>query len=171
MLLKRAPTLVVLLIVQSFSTVISEHYSTLLAGFLIYFAPMINNTGGSASSQTSALVIQGLATGELDERNIRRFILREFFMSVVMGFILAGVTFIRVYYFHGTPDFIRAFAISSSLCVLVVLSVMLGGCVPFVLKYFKIDPAHSAGPLLMTLMDIIGLLTFCLISGAILATW
>jgi magnesium transporter len=50
----------------------------------------------------------------------------------------------------------------------VLVSIVLGSCMPLLLKRFNIDPAHSAGPLLTTVIDVVGLLIYCLISSNIL---
>jgi magnesium transporter len=48
-------------------------------------------------------------------------------------------------------------------------SVTLGSCIPLILKRFHVDPAFSAGPFLATLMDILGVLIFCYVSGVLLS--
>lgn len=165
---QRSFILVILLMVQSISSTIQIYFEAVLAGFLAHFIQMLISTGGNASSQASATVIKGLATGELDEQNIHKFIMREFLVALLLGVVLGGIAFCRVYYFFGKYDFVRSFAVSCSLSVIVVISVTLGGCVPLFLKRLNVDPAHSAGPLLTTMMDIIGLLIYCMISSAIL---
>jgi magnesium transporter len=166
LLYHRSFILILLLFAQTFSTIILRQYEFLLAGFLFSFVTMLASTGGNVSSQTSALVIQGLATGELSDENIQRFIWREFLMAIMIGFILAMAAFVRVYF--GYYRFWEAIAVSLSLGVIVVISVMLGSCMPLILKRLNLDPAHSAGPLLATVMDIVGLFTFCAISWLIL---
>ena len=163
LLYQRSFILILLLFAQTFSTIILRRYELLLAGFLYYFTTMLASTGGNVSSQTSALVIQGLATGEITDENVPRFIWREFCMALMIGLILSLAAFIRVY--MGFYDLWGALAVSSSLGVVVVISVTLGSCIPLMLKKFNLDPAHSAGPLLATVMDIVGLFTYCVISS------
>lgn len=167
LLYHRSFILVLLLFAQTFSTLILEKYKFLLAGFLWYFTTMLASTGGNVSSQTSALVIQGLATGELNNENTRRFIWREFLMALMISSILAVAAFLRVYF--GYYRFWETIAVSLSLGVIVIISVMLGSCMPLILKRLNLDPAHSAGPLLATVMDIVGLFIFCVVSWLILS--
>ena len=47
-----------------------HYYGKLLAGFLVLFIPMIQSTGGNSSSQSSALAIQGISSGEINDANI-----------------------------------------------------------------------------------------------------
>lgn len=167
LLYQRSVILIVLLFAQTFSSIILRRYEILLEGILLYFITMLASTGGNVSSQTSALVIQGLATGEITDDNVYRFVGRELRMAVIIGGILGVASFIRVYMSYHT--FWHALAVSVSLGAVVVVSVGLGSCIPLILKRFNMDPAHSAGPLLATLMDIVGLFMYCMISGWILS--
>lgn len=167
LLYQRSFILILLLFAQTISTVILEQYEFLLGGFLMYFITMLISTGGNVSSQTSALVIQGLATGEISDENVYRFIWREMRMAAMIALILSCAAFARVYFSYRT--FLPAVAVSLSLGVIVIVSVTLGSCIPLILKRFNIDPAHSAGPLLATVMDVVGLFTYCAISWLILS--
>ena len=127
---------------------------------------MLISTGGNTSSQTSALVIQGLITGELHAMNIFRFLRREMLMACILALILASVAFVRSYLSAATLA--ESFAISVSLGVIVIVSVMLAVCIPLVLKRLNIDPAFSAGPFLATVMDILGILIYCYVTKLLL---
>lgn len=166
---QRVSILAILLLTQTFSAIIIKSYEDLLAGFLVIFLTMIASTGGNASSQTSALVIQGLLSGEISENNRYRFLKREFLMACAIGITLAVISFIRVIITNpGIEHLIETFAISLSIATIVVVSVMLGSIIPLMLKRFKLDPALSAGPFLATIMDILGILIYCTISKLIL---
>lgn len=164
---QRGSILVVLLLLQTFSTMIIQYYSDLLFGFLTLFTNMLQSTGGNASSQTSVLVIQGISSGEVSESNMHRFLRRESLMALAMGLTLAIVSFIRIYITYPN-DLLGNIAVSLSLGAIVLVSVMLGSMIPFILKKLNLDPASAAGPLLATIMDIIGLLIYCYISSLIL---
>jgi len=163
---QRSYILIALLLAESFSSTILKAYEVSLCGFLIYFIPMLVSTGGNTSSQTSALVIQGLASGEIHEANMHRFVRREFLMAVVLACILGVTAFGRVYYTTGKG--FESFAVSISLALIVLVAVSLGSFIPLLLKRINIDPAFSAGPFLATLMDILGILIFCYVSKLIL---
>ena len=158
---QRSSILVALLLLQTFSSMIIERYEALLAGFLTAFLTMLISTGGNASNQTSALAIQGMALGEINKATQRRFITREILMSLVIGVVLAMFAFIRIYATHGYS--LGNLAVSLSLTTIIIVSMTLGSCMPLILKRLNMDPAHSAGPLLATLMDIIGIFIYCLI--------
>jgi magnesium transporter len=167
LLYQRSSVLIVLLMVQTLSVIVAERYQELLAGFLTYFLTMLISAGGNASSQTSALAIQGMATGEITESNSVRFIQRELIMGLMLASLLFVFSFLRTYLTHGAY-FWGSIAVSTSLAVIIFVSIGLGSSMPFILKKLNLDPAHSAGPLLTTLIDVIGLLIYCVISQLIL---
>lgn len=167
MLFERSFILFVLLIMQSLSTMIIKYYEVTLQGFLIYFITMLVSTGGNSSNQTSAIVIQGMASGQITSDNVRKFLRREIVMAVMMAFVLGAVAFARAYFTQGS-FFWGNVAVSLSLTCIVLVSIILGSCMPLVLQKIRLDPAFAAGPFLATLMDILGLLIYCYVSKFLL---
>lgn len=167
LLYQRSSILIILFLVQIFSSIIMIYYDRLLEGFLILFIAMIQSTGGNSSSQSSALVIQGISSGELNASNIRRFLRREALMALLIGATLTIVSFIRIYVLH-QGHFWANIAVSLSLGIIVVVSMLLGSLIPVMLRKLGMDPALAAGPFLATLMDILGLLIYCFVSQMIL---
>lgn len=160
LLMKRTWVLTALLLVQVFSSALIQYYESLLAGFLFLFVTMIQSTGGNSSSQSSALAIQGMSSGEITESNMFRFLRREMVMALVIGTILGFVSFARIYIFHSGSMWANL-AVSVALGVIVLVSTLLGSLIPVMLRRFNLDPAFSAGPFLATIMDILGLLIYC----------
>jgi magnesium transporter len=166
LLFQRSSILIVLLLIQILSSVIIKYYETLLmmgSGFLYLFITMIQSTGGNSSSQSSALAIQGISSGEITSINVHRFLRRELAMAVVIGVILGIVSFIRIYV-HTPEHSMGALAVSVALSVIVIVSNLLGSLIPIVLRRLNVDPAFSAGPVLATIMDILGLYIYCQVS-------
>ena len=175
---KRTSILVVLLLLQTFSTVILKYYEGLLVaggGFLMLFITMIQSTGGNTSSQSSALAIQGISSGEISESNMFRFLRREMLMSVVIAVILASVSFLKTFIQQvylspvGAINMLGNIAVSVSLGIIVLLSTLLGSLIPVILRRLNLDPATSAGPFLATIMDILGLLIYCYVGSFFLS--
>jgi magnesium transporter len=162
-LYERSYILIALLLAQTVSSMIIDSYHVLLSGFLISFITMLISTGGNTSSQTSAIVIQGMASGEITPANIRKFIRREVLMAFMMAIILGSIAFIRVYMTHG--HLLGSIAVSLSLGAIVMFAVLLGSFIPLLFERLNIDPAFAAGPFLATIMDIFGLLLYCYISS------
>lgn len=167
LLYNRGYILIALLLAESFSGTILKAYEDTLYGVLIFFIPMLISTGGNTSSQTSAVVIQGMATGEIHSGTIRRFLKREFLTACALSCLLGIASFVRVYITY--KSLWESVAVSLSVALVVLCAVSLGSIIPIMLKRLNIDPAFSAGPFLATLMDVFGILIYCYIAKLILS--
>lgn len=166
LLYERSSILVTLLMAQSFSSIIFRAYESTITGFLAAYIATLLSTGGNTSSQTSALVIQGLTAGEVNYANKQRFLRREILMALALGLILGIATFARVFIAEG--NLIGSFIVSVSVASVVLIAAILGCLLPLSLQRLGVDPAFSAGPVLATIMDIVGILIFCTISYTVL---
>lgn len=168
MISQRSRWLIGLLLFQSISGYIMSTYEDMLQRHVIIslFLTMLIGTGGNAGNQSATLVIRGLATGAISLKKGVQVLLREGFIGTIIAFLLSAVAFCRVYITH--HDLTSAFAISISLFLIVLTSILLGSIIPLLLEKCKIDPAHSAAPFLATLMDIIGILIYCSICSQLL---
>lgn len=165
----RSYVLVALLVAESFSGSLLRYYDHIVKfGILGSFLPMLISAGGNSGSQTSAVVIQGLASGEITFSNMFRLLRREIMVSGLLALILGGLSFMRAFWVGGT--WIECIAIGGSLALIVLLSSLLGSLIPFLLRRFNIDPAFSAGPFLATLMDILGIVIYCHVSNFLLSS-
>jgi magnesium transporter len=167
LLYNRGYILIALLLAESFSGTILKAYEDTLYGILVFFIPMLISTGGNTSSQTSAVVIQGMATGEIHSGTMRRFLKRELLTACALSLLLGLASFARVYITY--RSLWESVAVSLSVAFVVLFAVSLGSIIPIILKRLNIDPAFSAGPFLATLMDILGILIYCYISKLILS--
>lgn len=165
LLYERSYILIILLLAQSISSFIIDSYEVLLTGLLMQFLTMLTSTGGNASSQTSAIIIQGMASGEINQNNLRRFFKREIVIAAAIALILGGTAFARVY--MTSNNLVASAAVGLSIFAIVMVSIVMGSVIPVFLRRLRIDPAYSAGPVLATLMDIVGLMIYCSISQAI----
>lgn len=166
--LRRAPWLVGLLVVQGAAAMILSGYNHLLDTFiaLSFFLPALTATGGNTGTQSAAMVIREIATGELDFSD---------FWKIVSQSILAGLALSAVL---GIASFGLAMAIGRDpkigLCVaiglgtVVILSNMAGSILPLALKRWGLDPALMSGPFISTIVDVLGLLIYLQISQVIL---
>lgn len=163
---RRGILLVILLLVESLTSLILGSYEATLSAFLVSFIAMLVSTAGNTSGQTSAIIIQGMSSGDINDSNINKILRREFFIGFALSILLAFVAFARVYAFH--QFFWGSVVVSLSLGIIVFASVLFGSVLPVLLKRFNIDPAFSAGPFLATIMDILGIFIYCYIAYLIL---
>lgn len=119
---------------------------------LAAFIPMIMDTGGNSGSQSSTLIIRGLALGELQISDIFKVLRKELCISGIIGIILSVVNFFRIYLLESTDIYV-ALTVSSTLFFTVVLAKIVGGTLPIIAKKLKFDPAIMAGPLITTIVD------------------
>eukprot|EP00276_Gloeochaete_wittrockiana_P005013 CAMPEP_0184651466 /NCGR_PEP_ID=MMETSP0308-20130426/9071_1 /TAXON_ID=38269 /ORGANISM="Gloeochaete witrockiana, Strain SAG 46.84" /LENGTH=292 /DNA_ID=CAMNT_0027085697 /DNA_START=377 /DNA_END=1255 /DNA_ORIENTATION=- len=169
MLSQRLPWLAGLLVLQSVSGFILASYQELIQRHLAItlFLTMLIGTGGNTGNQSSALIVRGLATGELTDLHALKVLWREFRMSLVMGSILALIAFCRVLL---TPQavLLDACAIALSVLLIVISAMTLGSCLPLLLHRLSLDAANASAPALSTLMDVVGVLIVVFISSFVL---
>jgi Mg/Co/Ni transporter MgtE len=110
-------------------------------------------------------VIRGLAVGSIDPNNTKQFLRREFLMGLVLSIILATAGCIRAAVFM-TP-WLETFAITSSLFMIVMISVVLGAILPLGMRMVGIDPAHSSTTI-QVIMDILGVTITVQVSSLLL---
>ena len=167
---KRIPWLVLLLLAGTITSNIIDHFSPLLlsATFLILFVPVITQAGGNSSVQSSTLMIRGLAMHEIGFRDIGKVMVREIAIGLILGVILGGVLLLRSIFLPPGVTLVQAFSISASLTAVVLFSSMIGAFAPLVIDKCGLDPTVMAGPLMSTIIDIIGITIYLGITGFIL---
>ena len=119
---------------------------------LITFVPMLTDTGGNSGSQSSTMIIRGMAVQEIKTSDILQVIWKDLRVSLLVGFVLSACNFLRVYLSYG-QDMMLALTVSISLYATVVLAKLLGAVLPILAKKLKADPAIMAAPLITTIVD------------------
>lgn len=135
---------------------------------LALFIPLIGGTGGNVGTQSSAIVVQGLANGSLDIKNSGKQLLKELGVGLINGCIISLLVFIYNFFKLGIDHQTTTIAVSLSLMSVVLFASVFGTFVPLTLEKLKIDPALATGPFISITNDIIGMLIYMLISSALL---
>ncbi|WP_313568833.1 magnesium transporter [Acetoanaerobium noterae] len=158
---QRIMWLLILMISATFTGIIIRQYESVLSSVVILasFIPMLMDTGGNSGSQSSTLIIRGLALGELEITDYPKIIWKEFRVSILVGLVLAFVNFLRIYLLERV-DFIVSLTVCISLFATVVLAKVVGGMLPLIAKKFKLDPAIMAAPLVTTIVDTFALMVY-----------
>lgn len=153
--------LMVLMISATFTGNIIRKFEDVLQSVVILaaFIPMLMDTGGNAGSQSATLIIRGLALGDIKQKDILKVLWKELRVSLIVGFTLAVVNFLRIYYLEKV-DIRIAITVCVSLFLTVVLAKVVGGALPIIAKRFKLDPAIMASPLITTIVDAVALLAY-----------
>ena len=126
---------------------------------LASFIPMLMDTGGNSGSQSSTLIIRGLALGEITTKDIFKVIFKEFKVSIVVASILSSVNFLRLYFFT-SAGFMVSLTVCVSLFFTIVLAKVVGGILPIISKKLNLDPAIMASPLITTIVDAFALIVY-----------
>ncbi|MCL2124524.1 MAG: magnesium transporter [Oscillospiraceae bacterium] len=132
---------------------------------LVTFIPMLMDTGGNAGSQSSTLVIRGIALEEIETSDILKVWWKELRVSVICGGALAIVNFGRILIMNRSASI--GFSVSLALLVTVVLSKSVGCLLPLFARKCKLDPAVMAAPVITTIVDAGALLVFFGIAKAV----
>lgn len=130
-----------------------------LIPLLVTFIPMLTDTGGNAGSQSSTLIIRGMAVGEIEPSDILQVIWKELRVGVVVGVILGLVNYIRLVIMYPGSEMI-CLTVVLSLFATVLLAKTIGCVLPIVAKVLKLDPAIMAAPLITTIVDAFSLVIY-----------
>lgn len=146
--------LLVLMISATFTGNIIKKFEDVLQSVVLLaaFIPMLMDTGGNAGSQSSTLIIRGLALGEIKLKDALQVFIKELKVSLIVGICLSILNFLRLYFIEKT-DFKISLTVCTSLFFTVVLAKVVGGLLPIIAKKFKMDPAIMASPLITTIVD------------------
>lgn len=153
--------LLVLMISATFTGYIIKSFQDLMQSTVILaaFIPMLMDTGGNAGSQTAVLVIRGLALGEIKLNDILRVLWKELRVSIIVGFLLSLINFIRIHYIEKI-DIEIALTVCISLYLTVILAKVVGAILPIFAKKLNLDPAIMASPMITTIVDAVALLAY-----------
>ena len=147
-------------IIQGFEEVIQS--VVILASFI----PMLMDTGGNAGSQSSTLIIRGLALGEITTHDYLKVMFKELRVGSVVA-ILSVVNFLRIYFIEHV-EFMVGITVCASLFFTVILAKVVGSILPIIAKKLKFDPAIMASPLITTIVDAFALIVYFMLARTLL---
>jgi len=164
----RIPWLIMLMVFASITAVLVEYFEDSLAVLpaLVAFVPMLMNTGGNAGTQSSTMIIRGMALGDIDLHDFLKVMAKEMLVSLVCGVALIIVTYISVIIFGEGPIF--AVTVCVAMVATIIMSNIIGGSLTFLAKAVKVDPAVMAAPLLTNFIDALALLVYFSLARVIL---
>eukprot|EP00668_Euglena_longa_P016415 GGOE01020668.1.p1 GENE.GGOE01020668.1~~GGOE01020668.1.p1 ORF type:complete len:269 (+),score=96.61 GGOE01020668.1:62-868(+) len=161
---RRASVLIILLLLQSISSSVLNHYEDLVHHSIVpLFLTMLVGAGGNAGNQATVRSISGLVSGEYRPFKVDfvRVVKREVAIGFIGACLLTAIGFLRVYWFTGgIGGLLPVYAVSFSLFLIVTTSAIIGSALPFLLTFAGMDAEH-AGPAIQVIMDILGVLITC----------
>ncbi len=164
----RSLWLMLLMLSATVSGEILAHYEKAMAAMpvLITFIPMLMGTSGNSGSQSSTMVIRGLAVGEIQFKDFFRVVFKEIRVALIVGVLLAIVNGVRVYLMYD-QDLTLAIAIGITMIAIVCMAKCVGCTLPLLAKKIGLDPALMAAPLISTIMDTCTILMYFAIITAL----
>lgn len=165
---KRVFWLVLLVFGNLFSGAGIAHFEDIIAAniVLVFFLPLLVDSGGNAGSQSATLMVRALATGEVVMRDWLYLIGREALVALALGVTMATAVSI-LGYIRG--DEIIALVLALSMVSIVMIGCMIGMSLPFVLSKFNFDPASASAPLITSVCDAVGVVIYLFIAAHFLA--
>jgi magnesium transporter len=127
---------------------------------LAVIMPLFSNTGGTVGVQALTVTIRGLGVGEITPKDTLRILRKELTAGLATALTL-GTTMVILSMIWAQPQerwvgFVAGLVMATNTLV----AVTLGTFLPMGLKRLKLDPALISGPLMTTVLDAIGFVTF-----------
>jgi len=157
---RRAGWLVALLLFDFLTGTVIKNFETTLSAVvaLAFFIPMLLDTGGNAGAQTSITVIRGLATGDVNFKNVWRVVKLEIAAALLMAAIVGAIAWGRAILLQ--KDFFISIVVGMTMFIIVILAIITGLTLPLLSKKIGLDPAALAGPITTSIVDVVGLLIY-----------
>ena len=142
---------------------------------LAFFIPIIMGMGGNIGTQSSTIIVRGLATGEVDLKEAWKVLWREFATGAALGaaygvligiFVLIATRFAN---WHVSDEIAPKYVwfpvvVSLAICINMIIAATVGTIIPMLFKRFRIDPAIATGPFVTTAIDVFGILFYFMIA-------
>jgi len=136
---------------------------------LAAFIPVILGMGGNIATQSSTIIVRGMATGRVNFGGEIKLIIKEMKVGLMLGIlygILLGI-FANIL-FSDAPGSL-GIVVGLSICISMIVAATVGTVIPLILRKMDIDPAVATGPFVTTIIDILGVLFYFLIAGLFLS--
>ncbi len=152
--------LTILLFTSLLSTTIMELNSAALQQMmaLAFFIPMITGTCGNAGTQSATMVVRALALGEVQPKDFIRVFYREIIMGLALGCALGIIAYFRV--ILQDQNLLLGAIVATALLATLLAANLAGSLLPLILKKINLDPALTAGPVIATIIDAVGITVY-----------
>jgi len=140
------------------------HFEDIIAAnlVLVFFLPLLVDSGGNAGSQSATLMVRALATGDVVIRDWFSLLGREALVALLLGITMAVAVAI-IGYVRG--DATVSLVLALSMVAVVMVGCLIGMSLPFVLSKFGLDPASASAPLITSVCDASGVVMYLFIAS------
>jgi magnesium transporter len=126
---------------------------------LAAFIPVIAGMGGNIATQSSTIIVRGLATGRVNVNHFVQVVSKECAVGVALGLLFGFLLGITAFFNYSTPLYL-GLVVGISIFVVMAMATTLGTFIPLLLKRFNIDAAVATGPFVTTAVDVLGILLY-----------
>lgn len=163
----RIPWLLILMLTATITGAIISQYESAFEAIplLVSFIPMLMDTGGNCGSQSSTLVIRGIALDEIRFSDIFKVMFKEFRVALIVSVFLAAANTLRILLIYHNIN--MAVTVGLSLIITIIVSKLIGCSLPLLAKKVRLDPAIMASPLITTIVDTCSIVIFFKIATCI----
>jgi magnesium transporter len=167
--LKRLPWLAINMVTLFIAITVVDFFEPVIAGMVVLatFLPLVSGEGGNAGSQTTTVIVRGIALGQVDEHNGFRALGKEFAAALINGSIIGLGTGLAIYIWKGA--WVIAVAVLLAMILNFVMAALAGVLVPLGLKVAKVDPALASAAFVTGITDTMGFLFFLGIATLLMA--
>ncbi len=157
---KRLPWLIILLFLGMFTASLIGQFEETLeqVAILAIFIPLIAGMAGNTGTQSLAVAVRGLATGDFGGQGKMKLMLREATTGLITGTTCGILITIVIFLWKG--ELFLGFLVGISILVTLTIATLSGSVIPIVMDRLKIDPAVASGPFITTINDIISILVY-----------
>ncbi|HHQ45116.1 MAG TPA: magnesium transporter [Candidatus Altiarchaeales archaeon] len=156
---KRIFWLILLVFMNVFSGGAAALFEETIAKYivLVFFMPLLIDSGGNAGAQTATLMVRALATGDVKQNDWLKMLGKEFLVAGLLG-VTMGAAVSLIGLFRGGMEI--ALVVASSMVIIVVIGSVIGMSLPFIFTKMGRDPATASGPLITSICDITGIVVY-----------
>jgi len=154
----RVVWLIALVFMNVFSGAALASFEELIASTvaLVFFLPLLIDSGGNAGSQSATLMIRYLVVGEVKKSDWYKLVGKEFVVSFLLGITMAFSAALVAGF--RAPEV--AVVVAVTMIITVMNGSLIGMVLPFIFTRLKLDPATASAPLITSLADISGVIIY-----------
>ncbi len=126
---------------------------------LAYFLPIIIAMGGNIGITSMTIVVRGLATGKIAVQELRKAVLKELGVALLLGILYGAALMVLAYLQFGDVTYL-GLVVGTSMLISMLMAAVIGTMMPIILHYLKFDPAVATGPFVTSTVDSLGILVY-----------
>ncbi len=126
---------------------------------LASFIPIVMGMGGNIATQSSTIIVRGIATGRVNMNEFLKVVFKELRVGLILGTLYGLFLGVVAYFGYAEPKML-GLVVGISVFFCMVMAASVGALIPLVLRRFGVDAAIATGPFVTTSIDILGVLVY-----------